>query len=261
MLFRNRLKELVIALDLTKQLENELIKDGATGNSFSDKIKSYQKYDKEEFIKLYKRNFNDEFSKSNTKEELSYKFREYKRSLLDGRYNDLRWVAHERNQIMHCPNYTIGDFSKFQSVSKDAIEYFQKIKQKTNIFSKIINFLLIIVIFIGLLGILYFLWHFLGEYIDSLVESFKSENWIIFVFRSGLGIIILYTMVQILIIIGYSIVFSLSLFFGIYFLFIELLSRYWFFLLLLVLSYFLWDKDVSYLKDIQIKSLKIWELF
>lgn len=260
MLSRNRLKELIIALDLTKQLEDELIKDGAQGNSLSDKIKSYQQYDEDEFIKMHK----DELDNVEDEEELKYQFRVYKRSLLDGRYNDLRWVAHERNQMMHFADYEIKDFSKFQSVTKDAISYFQNSVQKSTFLSQLINFITFTTITLIVIGALYLIWNFFGEYIQSyahsLVDNFQKKNWIGLLFQLGFGIFFIYIAIQVLRICAYIIIIAFGLLFNIYFGMIELLSKQWLLLVLLVLSYFLWDKDVSYLKEISKNILKIGEL-
>jgi len=131
MFFKNKLKDLIIALELTKELEDALIEDGAKGKSLSDKIKSYQKYDEAAYLKAFK-------NKSDNERELQYHFREYKRSLLGGLYNDLRWVAHERNQLMHNADYIITDFKKFQAVSKEGIAFLKGIEAKKN-FSWYIN--------------------------------------------------------------------------------------------------------------------------
>jgi len=107
MLFRDELKETMQALRLTQELENALKADGASGNSLSDMIKSYEILDSDDF---------DE----------AYEYRAYKRSLLHGRYNRLRWVAHERNQVMHQSRYLINNFTKFKYTLKDAIKYIKK---------------------------------------------------------------------------------------------------------------------------------------
>ena len=104
MLFRDERKELVESLRYTHELEKALHRDGARGVSLSDKIKWYQKFDESDF---------DE----------GYKFRAYKRSLLDGRYNPLRWVAHERNQMMHRKQYLIPMYLKFKLTIREGIKY------------------------------------------------------------------------------------------------------------------------------------------
>lgn len=117
MLFRNDLKELMISLMLTKYLEVELEKQGALGNSLSDKIKSYEI--------LTEKDFTD-----------AYNFREYKRKLLNGYYNDLRWASHERNQIMHKDNYYISNFTKFKRVLSKPVKYFEN-KDTKNFFGTV----------------------------------------------------------------------------------------------------------------------------
>ncbi len=109
MLFRDGKKELLESLYYTHQLEKELQRDGARGVSLSDKIKSYQTLQEGDF---------DE----------GYEFRAYKRSLLDGRYNALRWVAHERNQMMHQKGYLIPKYAKFKLTIKDGIKYLKNNK-------------------------------------------------------------------------------------------------------------------------------------
>lgn len=104
MLFRDEKKELVESLRYTHELEKALHRDGAQGVSLSDKIKWYQKLDESDF---------DE----------GYEFRAYKRSLLDGRYNPLRWVAHERNQMMHQKGYLIPMYPKFKLTLREGIKY------------------------------------------------------------------------------------------------------------------------------------------
>ena len=110
MLFRDRKKELLESLRYTHELEKELQRDGAKGMSLSDKLKSYQSLQEEEF-------------------DDGYEFRSYKRSLLDGRYNALRWVAHERNQMMHQKGYLIPEYTKFKLTIKDGIKYLKNNKQ------------------------------------------------------------------------------------------------------------------------------------
>ena len=112
MLFRNEFHELLIVLKLTKNLEETLKKDNAEGVSLSDKIKSY-----------------DKMAKTNSSMENTYEYRKYKRELLGGYYNTLRWIAHERNQMMHQKNYFIFDFLKFTLSIKNA-EYYIKNKKK-----------------------------------------------------------------------------------------------------------------------------------
>ena len=98
MLFRNEVRELEEVLSLTKELEKALKRDGASGFSLSDKIKSYE----------------DKSGYDMDDDDDAYQYRQYKRTLLGGYYNQLRWVAHERNQIMHQPNYFIAEFIKFK---------------------------------------------------------------------------------------------------------------------------------------------------
>lgn len=109
MLFRDGKKELLESLCYTHKLEKELQRDGARGVSLSDKIKSYQTLQEEDFNE-------------------GYEFRAYKRSLLDGRYNALRWVAHERNQMMHQKGYLIPKYAKFKLTIKDGIKYLKNNK-------------------------------------------------------------------------------------------------------------------------------------
>jgi hypothetical protein len=105
---RNELKELMITLHLTKDLEDTLEQRQVKGASLSDKIKSFET--------LTQKDFEDE-------EDEGYSYRQYKRNLIGGYYNDLRWVAHERNQMMHKDGYTIAKFSHFQRTILYALEY------------------------------------------------------------------------------------------------------------------------------------------
>lgn len=104
MFFRDELKETMVALKLTQELEIALKQEGARGNSLSDMIKSYEHYNQGDFNE-------------------PHEYRAYKRSLLHGRYNPLRWIAHERNQVMHQSRYLISNYTKFKYTIKDAIKY------------------------------------------------------------------------------------------------------------------------------------------
>jgi len=108
MIFRNELKELMTSLYLTKEIENELKNAGVSGNSMSDKIKSFQTLSEEDF--------EDE-------DDNGYSFRQYKKALIGGHYNQLRWVAHERNQLMHQSSYYIFEFAKFKRSASSALGY------------------------------------------------------------------------------------------------------------------------------------------
>lgn len=110
MLFRNKHKELMTTLFLTKELEDSLDKYGARGVSLSDKIKSFDKY------------ANKDFYDDTDEDSVAYAYREYKRNLIGGYYNSLRWVAHERNQIMHQDNYYITNYFKFKFILIDSID-------------------------------------------------------------------------------------------------------------------------------------------
>ncbi len=128
MIFRNEYKELMNALYLTKTLEDELDKNNAKGISLSDKVKSFETKTEENFWDEYD-NYND----------VSYQYRKYKRNLLGGNYNNLRWVAHERNQLMHQNGYFISNYKRFKHTLKNSIDYFKN--GQTNSFN-LRNFLI-----------------------------------------------------------------------------------------------------------------------
>jgi len=253
MFFRNQFKELIVALDLTKSLEDALIKDGATGSSLSDKIKSYQEYDEEEYIEAFGEEGDDI-------DELSYAFREYKRSLLGGLYNDLRWVAHERNQVMHFPNYLIEDFAAFKRVSQDAIAYFGGQGYKKRFLAQISYFLKILLIIAIVATVVYFEWSFFGKYLQNIptevMQDIHSKDWIGLAMRAFLSFVIIALAFQ-LIALAVEI---LNLLLQLFSLLVLFMLRYWYIIIVAVLSALLWNKDPSYLHELYMHCLKIWEV-
>lgn len=109
--FRSQLSELRIALYLTRQIESLLDALGAEGKSLSDKVKSFDDSD-------------GTYDEDDREER--FRYREYKRSLIGGYYNDLRWIAHERNMLMHKNDYFINDFKKFKLSCHEIILYLKK---------------------------------------------------------------------------------------------------------------------------------------
>lgn len=130
MLFRNELKELTVSLYLTRELEMELDKRSIVGASLSDKIKSFDRYEMPNKSAYIRNNNNDDddFNYEDHNDyaiDNGYLYRVYKRCLLGGRYNNLRWVAHERNQLMHQDNYFILEYWKFKRTLKSGLAYFR----------------------------------------------------------------------------------------------------------------------------------------
>jgi len=251
--FKNHFKELIIALDLTKQLEDALIQDGAQGHSLSDKIKWYQEYDEDGFINAFGENGDDI-------NELSYQFRAYKRSLMGGMYNDLRWIAHERNQIMHFPDYTITEFSKFKSVTKRAIAYLQAKAPKRDLLALFVTVLKIVTVGAVIAFVLYFEWSFFRHYIDtfqeSIVKDFHAKKWTDLAIRTAASFLLLGLALR-LVMMVVDLLGSLSL---LSYHMIKSVFRYWYWILFFFLIYLLWDKDVSYITTLYEKTLTIWSL-
>lgn len=224
MLFRDELKETMETLYLTKQLEDALKQNGACGTSLSDKIKYYQKKEEYDF---------DE----------SWEFRAYKRGLLDGRYNPLRWVAHERNQVMHQNNYLISEYAKFKYTIKDAIKYFQSNMKDTLTFESFVLVFFKVFPYLFVFG--YVLWAFKDKIFTHDV------NWLVF------GIAVIF---------GFGILMQLGEIFSnilkiIYQLFNilqNLLTQQKILIVLLVLSYVFWGKDFSY---VEVLTERFKELF
>ena len=222
MFFRDELKETMQALKLTKELEVALKKDGARGNSLSDLVKSYERRDIDDFYE-------------------DYEYRAYKRELLGGRYNPLRWVAHERNQLMHQSGYLIENFLKFKYTIKDAIKYLRKKKKGglsvESFLLKLINATPYIIAF----AIPLFLFK------DKILAGGNPVIYIIFAII-GLGLIIR---------LGELFANLLELFFTIYNFLQNMASNHKIAFYTLLLSILLWREDASIVTQIftQLKEL------
>lgn len=209
MFFRDELKETMETLKLTRELELSLKKNFAHGNSLSDMIKSYEYINKNEF-------------------EEEYEFRAYKRSLLDGRYNPLRWVAHERNQVMHKSDYLIGNYLKFKYTIKDASEYFNsgRIKKITKEYL-LLSFFKYIPYFAPLLALILFN----GDKISLEKFNFSFSGILI-------GTIVTIFVLAFFIRIGEILSVILDIFYNIYNTLQFIATKKKFIFLLLILSYF-----------------------
>ena len=212
MFFRNELTETMNTLKLTQELENALKSNGAKGNSISDMVKSYQILDKEDF---------DE----------DYEFRAYKRELLDGRYNGLRWIAHERNQIMHQNKYLISNYTMFKYKIKDAIKY---IKSGCSDIFTYESFIL------GLFKAVPYL-----VPIIFIIFAFKDK--LVFEKINILTIIIGFVFLGLAIRFGELISVITNIFYDIYNFIQKIATNNKILFYTLILSYLLWDKDSSYL--------------
>ena len=137
----NQLQEL---LYYTRVLEILMAKDGATGFSFSDKVKSYDDgptedlslYASEYYYKegnYYRKGTDWEherifYKRGNDIDLDDYrKFKSYKDTLSDGHYPELIEIGHERNQLMHIDGYKIPDYTYtlLHTKIKRTIDYFQ----------------------------------------------------------------------------------------------------------------------------------------
>lgn len=222
MFFRDELKETMQALKLTKELEEALKKDGARGNSLSDLVKSYERKSIDDFYE-------------------DYEYRAYKRELLGGRYNPLRWVAHERNQLMHQSGYLIENFLKFKYTIQDAIKYLRKKKKNglsvESFLLKLINATPYIIAF----AIPLFLFK------DKILDGGNPIVYIIFTII-GLGLIIR---------LGELFANLLELFFTIYNFLQNMASNYKIAFYTLLLSILLWREDKSIITQMltQLKEL------
>ncbi len=223
MLFRDELKETMEALRLTQELENALKADGARGNSLSDMIKSYERYDSDDF---------DE----------AYEYRAYKRGLLHGRYNPLRWVAHERNQVMHQSGYLINNFTKFKYTLRDAIKYIKKGRKNSLTFeSLLLSFFTLIPYFIpfGVVAYLFGGKLFMGD-ANPFLLIFGTIVAIALSLRFGELLAKLF-----------------ELFYTIFDFIQKIATRHKLIFFALIFSYILWNKDLQMLSEIfnQLKDL------
>ena len=177
MFFRNELKELMITLKLTKELENQLIKDDVKGISLSDKIKSYEKYCLDDF-----RDDND-YDKYQG-------YRNYKKKLLNGNYNNLRWIAHERNQLMHQTNYLIPEFLKFKSVLTKSIKDFKNAKYSNVILEKVFLSTLMFRVILFLMTVVFISYTYYDKYVSNeSIFTVVISNFLFFMGTLSIGIL------------------------------------------------------------------------
>lgn len=131
---------------LTRTLEILMEKDGATGFSFSDKVKSYDNEEDREDLsyiahKFYrdrddgqyyrKDTYDDDYSDDVDEYEELQKYRRFKQHkdyLIGGHYRDLISIGHERNQMMHIDGYVMSGFYSFTLKAEKSIKYFQNEK-------------------------------------------------------------------------------------------------------------------------------------
>lgn len=149
-------KSLAEALYLFNTIENLLRRDGAKGESFSDLVKSYDHYQSHPDFKAcrgfieqlgnnfyYSREDGEYYIKDDAQVELHEPELEYYRrcrekikkyyqdrdKLMDGFYNNLRTIGHERNQLLHIHGYTIKNFSRFKKACFQVIRYLETKKK------------------------------------------------------------------------------------------------------------------------------------
>ncbi len=145
-------KSLAEALYLFGTIEELLRKKGATGESFSDLIKSYDTYQEDSDLKAcqdfvnevgyafyYSMADGNYFIKENAPIELSdsdlerYRYckekikayYQYRDTLMDGFYKNLRAIGHERNQLLHIYDYKIENFGRFKKACFQVIRYLE----------------------------------------------------------------------------------------------------------------------------------------
>jgi len=170
MILRNSFTELVKVLYYTKNLEEALANIHPEATSLSDKIKAFQEFDESDF-------------------EEDYEFRQYKRSLLGGHYNNLRWIAHERNQIMHKKGYILSEYLRFQLAVFGALYYFRKASIWMALYWLFFSFLPLLL----WLGLMYYFFPF-----DDFISNIKDGNYAMPIISSlaslfALGIVIRFT--------------------------------------------------------------------
>ena len=226
MIFRNELKELMTSLYLTKEIENELKKSGAKGNSLSDKIKSFQTLNEEDF---------EEY------DDNGYSFRQYKKTLMDGHYNPLRWVAHERNQLMHQSNYYIFEFAKFKRSATSALKYVENGMQNSftlrGFIVDSVEFLFYLLPFLlPLIGAIYF-------YRDKFSMIKFDDPWT-YLFAI-LALVVFVKVVELSYVLFGALVAVLTLLKQIMFWFQIFLTKNRAVLLLLLVSFYFWDMSLT----------------
>lgn len=141
-------QELSELLYLFSKIENLLDKQGATGTSLSDKVKSFDTFEKIElpehmkdigykfYFKDNRYNIKDTYEyDDNIDEERElyqrFKFQKtayynYRERLLGGHFNNLIRIAHERNQLLHICQYDIDDYKAFIKACLSVINYLEQ---------------------------------------------------------------------------------------------------------------------------------------
>jgi hypothetical protein len=140
-------KQIAEVLYLINRIEELMVKDGAKGESFSDKVKSFDDFEElypdiDRSAIGYKFYYKDgtfhikdqydyesgihgelrEYIEFKTYRKRRYAYRE---KLLRGQYHTLRIIGHERNQLMHIYNYKISNYKKFIKACNEIITYFE----------------------------------------------------------------------------------------------------------------------------------------
>lgn len=144
------------SLYLFNKIENLLRKTGAKGESFSDLVKSFDPYEKDNTLKkcrdfidrmgsyFYYSKYNDTYyikdeyegiteddeleKYRNCREKVKHYYA-HRETLMDGFYNNLRIIGHERNQLLHKHNYTIPNFRRFKKACFQVIDYLESGKK------------------------------------------------------------------------------------------------------------------------------------
>ncbi len=230
MIFRDELKELMTSLYLTQELEKELRKSGAKGFSLSDKVKSFEVYSEEDF--------EDE-------DDNGYSYRQYKRNLLDGHYRPMRWIAHERNQMMHQDNYYIFEFTKFKHQAVDAIDYLNNGMKNSfsfrRFFQSFIGFMFALLPFIitSMATFYFFEERFTEIKLDSIF-TYIVAAFVLVIFINIVNILSnIFEMFKSILTLIKHLLFSVQI----------VLSKNRISIFFILLSYFLWDKKISDLNE------------
>ncbi len=139
------------------QIEKLMVKNGAkklkvdgSPTSFSDKVKSFDDFEKEPkdpgdigykfyydagsyHIKDdydYDKNINKELVEYEEHKLYKKRYWEYKNDILGGNYHTLKQIGHERNQLLHIYAYQIKNYSKFVKVCKSMMKYLESPDKK-----------------------------------------------------------------------------------------------------------------------------------
>lgn len=139
------------------QIEKLMVKNGAkkikvdgSPTSFSDKVKSFDDFEKEPkdpgdigykfyydagsyHIKDdydYDKNINKELVEYEEYKLYKKRYWEYRNDILGGNYHTLKQIGHERNQLLHIYDYQIKNYSKFVKVCKSMLEYLENPDKK-----------------------------------------------------------------------------------------------------------------------------------